>query len=221
MVYFGIPTYDSKLHWTTVAGLMETARACGEKKIGVAIDVIPGDAFIGKARNLIAHRFMKSNFRDLVFVDADVGFDLAGIEALCKAEPPIVMGLYRMKCPLPERYPALLYDPIVRHPSDRRLVKLQYGPAGFLRIRREVFEAMKAKWPDQYYVSEGEEMIYDFFPSGREVNHFTGEDLNFCIRSQVCGFDVWAMQDVKLTHSGESKWESRWAIDVLKIAEAA
>ena len=221
MVFFGIPTYNGLIHWKCASGLMETARWCGEQRIGVAMDVIPNDAFIGKARNLIVHRFLKSGFRDLLFVDADVGFDLEGVGLLCKADPPLVMGLYRMKCPDPVRYPALLFDPVERHPSDPNLIKLQYGPAGFMRVRREVFDAMREKWPDQYYVNAGEEKVYDYFPCGRVGQHFTGEDLNFCIRAQACGFDVWAKQGIKLDHFGESKWSSDWAIDALQLVEAA
>jgi hypothetical protein len=220
MVYIGIPSYDGKIHWTTASGLMETARWCGEQHVGIAMDVIPGDAFIGKARNLIVHRFLKSGFRDLVFVDADVGFDLRGIGLLCKAEPEIVMGLYRMKCPDPVRYPALLFDPVERHPSDQNLIRLQYGPAGFLRIRREVFDAMRERWPDEYYVNAGAERVYDYFPAGRVGINFTGEDLSFCNRAQECGFKIWAMQDIKLKHTGEKSWDSDWAIDVLNIEEA-
>ena len=226
MVYVGIPTYNGLIHWTTVSGLIQSARYCGSEKIGFAVDVVPGDAFIGKARNLLAHRFLKSGFRDLVFVDADVGFDLKGIERLCKAEPPIVMGLYQMKKPPPVRYPALMFDPLIRHPSDSNLIKMQYGPAGFMRVRKEVFEAMILKWPNDYYMASdnyanaGPEKIYDFFPNGREGNHFTGEDLMFCKRAQECGFDIWAMQGIELKHSGEKCWESNWMVDVLELKEA-
>jgi len=221
MLYIAIPTYNGQLHWTTVAGIAQIARVCGERKIGFAVDVIPGDAFVGKARNLLVHRFLKSGFRDLVFVDADVGFTAEGITKLCEAEPPLVMGLYRMKCPPPTRFPALLYDPVIRHPSNPDLVKLQYGPAGFMRVRREVFEAMQEKWPNEYYVNAGEESLFDYFPCGRVGNHFTGEDLNFCIRAEQCGFDVWAHQGIELKHTGEHCWESNWAIDQLQLAEAA
>lgn len=221
MVYIGIPTYDHKLHWRTEKGLEELEAYCLKNKIGFAVDVIPGDAFVGKARDVLAHRFLKSGFRDLLFIDADVGFDAHGAAALCKAEPPIVMGLYRQKTPPPARFPAMLFDPIERHPSDRGLVKLQNGPAGFMRIRREVFEAMKQKWPEEYYVNAGAEHIHEFFPCGRVGHHWFGEDIQFCQRAQECGFDIWAKQNIKLTHSGEFCWESEWAIDQLQVLEAA
>lgn len=221
MIFLGIPTYDGKLHWTTTAGLVQTARMCGEKKIGIALDVIPGDAFISKARNVIVHRFLKTEATDLLFIDADVGFDVAGVIDLCKAEPAIVMGLYRMKTDDKLRFPALMEDPIVRHPSNPDLIKLQYGPAGFMRLRREVFTAMRENWPDQYYVNSGEEPVYDYFPAGRVGNHFVGEDISFCNRAQACGFPIWAHQGIALKHSGEKTFESNWRIDSLQLAEAA
>lgn len=221
MVYIGIPTYDHKLHWRTEKGLEEVEMYCAKNKIGFAVDVIPGDAFVGKARDVIAHRFLKSGFRDLFFIDADVGFDVEGFARICKAEPPIVMGLYQMKMKPPVRYPAMLFDPVERHASDRNLIKLQNGPAGFMRIRREVFDAMKAKWPEEYYINMGAERVHEFFPAGRVKNHWFGEDIQFCQRAQACGFDIWALQHVKLTHSGEYCWESEWAIDQAVVMEAA
>lgn len=220
IVYFGIPSYDGKLHWTTVAGLANTARVCGEKKIGYALDVIPGDAFISKARNVIVQRFMASGCTDLLFVDADVGFDVEGVMKLCQAEPPIVMGLYQQKIMKQTRFPALLFDPIIRHPSDPNLIKLQYGPAGFMRVRREVFEAFEKKWPNDYYHNTGEHPVFDHFPAGRFGNHFIGEDMQFCNKAHEAGFDIWAMQGIKLKHSGDATWVSDWAIDVVQIDDA-
>lgn len=218
MIYIGCPTYNGQLHWTTVAGLVNTGRFCGEKKIGFALDVIPGDAFISKARNVIVQRFMASGCTDLLFVDADVGFDVEGVTKLSLAEPPIVMGLYLMKIPNKNRYPALMYDPIIRHPSDPNLVKLHYGPAGFMRIRREVFVKMQEKWPDEYYVSDNGNKVYDYFPAGRLKNNFIGEDMSFCNRAQECGFDLWGYQGIALKHSGDYCWESKWAIDYIDIS---
>lgn len=224
MLFIGIPTYNGLLHWTTAKGLTDTAHYCAKKNIGFAVDVIPGDAFVGKARDIIAHRFLKSNFNELVFVDADIGFDAAGITQLCRyADVPIVMGLYQMKTPPPVRYPALIQNDSngpVRHPDHPELIQLQYGPAGFMRIKREVFEVMKQMWPDEYYVNAGEEKIYNFFPAGRFADHFTGEDIKFCERAQQCGFPIYAAQNVKLSHHGAKAWESDWALDVIQLQEA-
>lgn len=213
MIYIGVPTYNGLLHHRTVAGLVQTARFCGEKHVGIGLEVIPHDAFIGRARNLIVHKFMMSGFHDLVFVDADIGFDLKDIAAICKATPEMVMGLYLMKSP-EIRYPASLSKGLERHPSDRNLVKIEYGPAGFMRIRRSVVEKLIAKYPEDYYVDSTFGKVYDLFPHGRRGNRFVGEDIAFCERCNEAGIDIWAMQGVHLEHYGEKVWDSTWQIDV-------
>lgn len=211
-VYIGIPSYDGKLHWATMQGLLGVANICAKNSVGLAVDVVPHDAFIGRARNMLVNRFMSSGMQDLMFVDADIGFDPTAVVDLCKAAPDIVMGLYMMKSPQP-RYPALMEDPIVRHPSDMRLIKLKYGPTGFMRVRRRVFEKMMEKWPEDYYFDGLQGKIFDFFPNGRFDHHFTGEDIKFCERAITCGIDMWALQGISLRHFGEKSWDSVWQID--------
>lgn len=217
-IFIGMPTYDGKNHWTTTGGLVQVARFCGEKRLSLCLDVIPGDAFIGKARNTIVKRFLNTDFEDLIFIDADVGFDLAGFSALMQAPGDIVMGLYRVKDDQ-LRFPALIWEPIERHPQSRRLVKMQNGPAGFMRVRRRVLEKMAERWPDEYYPAGDLGNMNDFFPSGREKNHFYGEDIQFCRRAIECGFDIWAVQDINLEHTGPKTWKANWKLDIMVPTE--
>lgn len=219
-VYIGMPTYDGKLHWTTMAGLVQVARFCGEKRLSICVDVIPGDAFIGKARDTIAARFLNTDFSDLIFIDADVGFNLAGFSALMTApdDADIVMGLYRVKSDQ-LRFPGLMFDPIERHPATMRLVKMQNGPGGFMRVKRRVFEKMRETWPDEHY-SSGDLKLHHFFPSGLTAeNQFKGEDIMFCERAIECGFNIWAVQDIQLDHTGPKTFEANWKVDVLQPVE--
>lgn len=220
-VYIGIPTYDGKVHWTTMAGVVQVARFCGEKHLSICVDVVPGDAFISKARDTIAARFLKTDFDELIFIDADVGFNLAGFSALMAApsDASIVMGLYRVKADQ-LRFPGLMYDPIERHPETRRLIKMQNGPGGFMKVKRHVFEKMMERWPDEHY-SSGELKLHNFFPSGLTgQNQFKGEDIMFCERAIACGFDIWAVQDIMLDHTGPKTFEANWKIDILQpVAE--
>jgi len=211
-VFLGTPAYDGKIHWTTVQGLIGTAHTCAKANVGICMDVIPHDAFIGKARNMIAHRFLKSGMNDLLFIDADIGFEPQSVVDLCKAAPDIVMGLYMMKTDRP-RYPALMTNPIFRHPTDMRLIKVLYGPTGFMRIRRRVFEKMMEEFPEEYYIDGEAGKVDDLFPHGRYDHRFTGEDIKFCERAVRCGFNLWAMQGIPLRHFGEKSWDSCWQID--------
>lgn len=214
-VFIGMPTYDGKNHWTTTGGLVQVARFCGEKRLSLCLDVVPGDAFIDKARNTLAHRFLhNTEFEDIIFIDADVGFDLPAFSALMTAPGDIVMGLYRVKDDQ-LRFPGLIWEPIERHPQSRRLVKMQNGPAGFMRVKRKVFEEMEKRWPDDWYHAGEIGQMHDFFECGREEHHFRGEDIKFCERAIQCGFDVWAVQDIVLDHTGPKTFRANWKLDVL------
>ena len=220
MIYIGTPSYDGKLHASTVAGLLDLRHICTSHNIGFAMDVIPRNAFVGHGRNQIAQRFLESDFRDLLFIDADIGFNAWDAANLCKAEPSVVMGLYLMK-QAKTQYPALYVDPLEKHPSDPKLVRMQYGPTGFMRIRREVFEAMIERYPDEWYIDGATKAkTYDFFPGGRHGNNFMSEDIAFCMRAKECGISLWAMQGVPLQHTGDKTWESEWWIEKPLILEA-
>lgn len=215
-LFIGIPTYDGKIEYKTVRGLVQLSAFCAAKGIRFGVDVVPGDAFIGKARNTIATRFMNSGFDELLFIDADIGFTLDSCKALLRSDADIVSGIYRVKEDR-LKFPALMYEPPERHAQDDRLIKMQYVPAGFLRIRRKVFEKMAEMWPDEHYFA-GEMKVFDFFPAGRVGTHFTGEDISFCEKAIKCGFDIWGVQGVELIHTGVKAYDSNWQIEV-KVAQ--
>lgn len=221
-VYVGIATYDGKLQWQTVAGLVEFARFCGEKHLSLCVDVVPGDAFIGKARDTLAHRFLKhTDWQDFIFIDADVGFNLEGLKQLMRSDVDIVGGLYRCKTDKPQ-YPGLMWPDVTVHETDKRLILMQYMPTGFLRIKRRVFEKMREQWPEDYYYanSDPDDKQYAFFPSGRDGHAWRGEDIWFCMRAIECGFQVWACQDIELTHTGAKTWDAKWRV-LRAVDEAA
>lgn len=212
-MFIGIPTYNGYIHYEAVKGLMNASLLAGKHSMSLACEIIPHDAFIGKARDLIAHRFLKSGFQELVFIDADIGFNVSGLVALAKADVDVAMGLYRMKEKSPHaRFPALIRTPIELHEKDENLVRLEYGPAGFMKIRRHVFEQMIERWPDDWFTDAKNGKIYDFFPCGRFGHDFIGEDINFCNRLKEIGVPIWGVQGIQLDHFGESAWGAEWRI---------
>jgi hypothetical protein len=215
-MFIGIPSYNGLIHNATVKGLLNAALVAGKYGWPYAVEVIPHDAFIGKARDLIAHKFLASGFQDLVFVDADIGFDIKGFLALCKADVDVAMGLYRMKEKTVKvefsRFPALIRNPIELNEQNDNLVRLEYGPAGFMKIRRSVFEKMIEKWPEDWFQDDRHGKIYDFFPCGRFGHDFIGEDISFCNRLRELDIPIWGVQGVDLDHYGEGVWGANWRI---------
>jgi len=220
MILVGTPAYDGKMEWKTISSLVGLGHLCAKANIGYAMDVIPGDAFVDHSRNLIAHRFLKGGFRDLLFVDADVSFHPLDAAKLCQAEPELVCGLYRMKTDK-EVYPARIHEPLETHPSDPDLIRLLWGPAGFMRIRASVFEKMIEKWPDDWYQDSGTgEKVYDFFPAGRRGHSRISEDVSFCEKAANVGVKLYAMQGIALQHTGVKAFPSNWQMTKPVIEEA-
>lgn len=213
-IYIGIPTYDGKLQYQTVAGLVETARFCGEKHLSICVDIVAGDAFIGKARDTLVNRFLKNtDWEDFVFVDADVGFSLEGLKALMRCPEDIVGGLYRCKSEKVQ-FPGLMWNPCVVNPRDPALVKMQYLPTGFMRIKRRVFEKLRELTPDACYFfggADGGEQ-HEFFPHGRTGHQFHGEDISFSMAAIAAGFDIWGVQDIELSHTGPKQYDAAWRV---------
>ena len=200
-------------------GLLNVERHCATVGMGTGIDVVAHDAFIGRARNLIAKRFLESPATDLVFIDDDVGFNLEDFKKILFPDVDICLGLYCMKEDQ-ARFPALMYDPIERHPQHQSLIKLQYGPTGFMRIKRNVFERLREEFPNEWYEDKNGR-VHDFFPHGRIGNFFVGEDIKFCERVIKLGFDLWAAQGTRLKHTGMKTWESHWQLDIQEEHEEA
>ena len=174
--------------------------------IGMAVDVIPHDAFIGRARNLAAKRFLASGATDLVFVDADVGFTVADFAMLMKQEVDICAGVYCFKKDEPD-FPAIYERPIVRHGPR---VKLISAPGGFLRIRRKVLTDIMAAEPDNMYYDNDHKNVYNFFRFGPAGNLWVGEDVGFCRLAKKNGFLIWGVEMPSLTHTGENTWAHQW-----------
>lgn len=213
MAFVGIPTYNGQIHFETVKGLLNAALLAGKHGLSFGVEVIPHDAFIGKARSLVVHKFLQTGFQDLIFIDADIGFNVQGFIALCKADVDVAMGLYRMKERGPHpRFPALMVNPLEVHEKDENLVRLEYGPAGFMKIRRHVFEQMMERWPDDWFTDSKRGKIFDFFPCGRFGHDFIGEDINFCNRLRELGIPVWGVQGIQLDHFGENAWGAEWRV---------
>lgn len=206
MIYIAIPTYDGKLSHPTVGGLLEAQHHLTKHGMGMAVDIIPHDAFIGRARNLAVKRFLDSGADDLVFIDADVGFTLQDFAMLCKQDVDISSGVYCYKKDEPG-FPVVYEQPIVRVGPRVRLISC---PGGFMRIRRKVFTRIMEAEPDNQYYDNDHKTIYNFFRFGPSGSLWIGEDVGFCRLARKHGFQIWGVEMNGLTHTGERTWNHKW-----------
>jgi hypothetical protein len=160
------------------------------------------DTYVHFARNLAVKTFLESPEADnLLFIDADMGWELGGLTKLIEAPGDIAAGIYHLKSDVPN-FP-FNADPAL-HPLAS-VAPILSGPTGFMKITRECARAM---W-DQH---DGEPFAFE---GG------CGEDIAFCNRARALGFSVYGLFDIEFEHVGPKVWKGR-AIDHLReIANAA
>ena len=89
--------------------------------------------------------------------------------------------------------------------GSKKMVKVDIVPAGFLLVRREVFE--KLEWPPFYYNSP--ELRALFPPEVKGI----GEDVYFSFKAKAAGYDLWVDCRHPILHFGASVKGPQWLID--------
>lgn len=206
LVYVGASAYEWKAECHFIDSLVEAMSHCHARIIK---DWGVGDAAIGRKRNYQAWKFLsKTDAEYLFFIDSDIVFEAAQFDRIVAHGLPVVGGVYFKKShkldPCIESLPGELENP------ETHLMKVKSTGTGFLCIRRDVFEAVRAMMleadPDNFCY-EGDpdpETRWDFFPFGSRKRSYRSEDWYFCDLARRAGFDVHVDCSVQLGHVGKT-----------------
>lgn len=205
-LYIGIPAYDGKVTAETARGLVgATIVCCNFLKIELSVRIEPGDPYLDHVRNKLVTAFLETDATDLLFIDADVGFEPRAIAQICRTTRPFVGGIYpkKMNGPKPV-WPADFTASELQTDADG-LVEAAMLPTGFLRLNRAVFDIMPAEW-----YQFGEVGTRGFFQShvGAGGN---GEDVDFCHRWRELGGKIHLIPNLTFEHVGLNRWPANWA----------
>lgn len=201
-LYIGTPCHDNRWH---VMMAMSMIKLTGTAKMNLTTNKCSGGG-VHKARNNIAHDFLKSGQQKMLWLDSDIGFEPEMVFQLYSRNLPIVAAPYTHKKPAPPGQPpawsARAIDGEVPDPRTA-LQKVAAVGTGFLMIDRQVFLDIIAKFGPQIAFiedwNEGTgEQKYDFYREG--VVHdpefgypqptFVTEDFYFCYMARKCGYEI-------------------------------
>lgn len=155
---------------------------------------------------------------DIVPPDSETVMDMWRFMEAKPAERHIVSGVYFEKGPLSrpiimsvgKREGKLVFALPLKEEDitkgNQRLVKAGVVPAGFLLVRREVFE--KLEWPPfKYNAPEIQAQI------SRPEENRPGEDVYFSLKAREAGYDLWVDLRHPLLHFCPAWRGPRWLID--------
>jgi hypothetical protein len=230
-VVLATPSFSHSVCLEYMKSALETCGLLMQSGISPRYSTRGGDQFIAKVRNKLVWQFMTDHPEadSIFFIDDDIGWPAQKVLEFIQRPEPILCGIY------PKRqddldWPCALWSENGELCERDGLVRLVSGPAGFMRIRREVFEVMLAQRGDG-----GQVPWFNDMEKGGEVKTwpglftagvgpdgwYWGEDYAFCRNAGACGFEIWADPDIHFTHRGPKVFEGSMAGSLEAFRERA
>lgn len=190
-VFIATPTYDEWVCMEYASSLLETGIYLAGARIGVCHAIAPGNPFLDLSRNLLVDEFLKSECTDLLFIDADVGWDAKMVTRVLSYDQEVVGGL------VPKRHAKMedsFHDNALTGViSPEGLFQSHELPTAFMRIKRSAFDKLSKP----------------YFKIGSNEKDF-GEDIYFCRRWIETGNFCWIDSDITFTHRGGRVWKQNF-----------
>lgn len=190
------------------------------------------ESLIQRARNNMAHNFLKSDAEYLFWIDADIRFRSEDALRMLMADKDVIGGIYPKKeinwnmvkeaaKADKENLQNFTGSFVVNliNPTNSSVVVKRDEPCevaalgtGFMLIKRRVFEKLKKKVKtyknDMSALKMGEE-IHEFFgvPIDKESGRLLSEDYDFCHKWRKAGGKVYAAPWCQLGHMGSYLFE--------------
>ena len=196
-VFIATPTYDEWVCMEYASSLFESAVYLQANGIGMCHAIAPGNPFLDMARNQLVEEFLASDCTELLFVDADVGWDAKALTRILSSAPEIVGGLVPKRDAT--RNDSYHHNAMTGVMSPEGLFQAKEIPTAFLRIRRSAFAKLQRP----------------FFKIGNAASEF-GEDIYFCRRWVEAGEFLWIDSDITFSHRGGKAWRGNFYDHCLK-----
>lgn len=211
-VFLAAPAY-SGLSGAFVNSLWGSRYALDAINAVATLEVLEEHCHVDDARNLLVRDFLESDCTDLIFLDADIGWQPESLARLLMVDKDVVGGSYPLK-QNDSKYPVKLQPGVELWADGEGCVEVDGVPTGFLRIRRRVLEDLYDK--SKKFRSQNESP--DRKPMGIvfERDHADGEriggDYNFCKKARAAGYKVYVIPEMGFEHTGIHSWEGSLAI---------
>lgn len=173
-ILIGTPAYGGNLHYqytTSLILLIDYLR-----KVGIAYHIyfVGNESLITRARSIIVGRFLSNpSYTHLLFLDADIGFNIKNFIKLWNAGKDVSVGIYPSKHfqfdnvsqysnkASPQEIKSLCLNYMINYDKDEKgnaiidkekgLIKLKFGTTGFMLITRNVFNKLREHYPDKVF----------------------------------------------------------------------
>lgn len=96
-IYVATPMYGGLAHQRYIESVMMFMNQCKADGISITFSFMGNESLITRARNALAHEFLKTPCTHLFFIDADIGFRPIDAIRMIRADKDIIAGVYPKK----------------------------------------------------------------------------------------------------------------------------
>lgn len=176
-IFIATPCYGGQLTEAYFRSTIRLLTFCNQHQIPVAFGTIANESLVTRARNVLVAYFLQSNFTRLMFIDADIEYQVEDVIKLIAHNKDIAVGAYPKKgvnwqriresvrqteAPLEDRQIAsfgsdyaINFKFLNREQKqiaiENGLIRLHDGATGFMMIKREVIDKMIEAYPELKY----------------------------------------------------------------------
>ena len=96
-LFVATPQYGGLCYGYFAQSMMQLQNILRDNKVDMAASFLFNESQIQRARNALAHGFLKTDFTHLMFIDADIHFNPHDVLPMLLADKPIICGIYPKK----------------------------------------------------------------------------------------------------------------------------
>lgn len=177
-IFIATPCYGGQLTEAYFRSVVRLLTFCNQHQIPIAFGTIANESLVTRARNVLVAYFLHSNFTRLMFIDADIEFQVEDVIKLIAHNKDVAVGAYPKKGVNWQRITQSVRTKPTEQFNDRQiaafgsdyainfkflnreqkqiaiengLIRLHDGATGFMMIKREVIDKMIEAYPELKY----------------------------------------------------------------------
>ena len=187
--------------------MSKSREALHKRGIQTAYYLLQGNCHVDDARNSIVREFLSSDCDELIFIDADSGWEAKDLIRLLKYDVDVVGGVVPYRRENKEAMPVRM-TPGINGPDERGLMQVDGLGTAFMRIQRRVLEDLFIL--SNKHNTEGSNGVKTaiIFERTFEDGIRFGGDLSFCNKARKAGFKCYADFEMVLSHVGKTVFRS-------------
>jgi hypothetical protein len=227
-IMIATPMYGGMCTGHYVAGLLGTLNKMRTVGVPVYWAQIMNESLITRARNELARLFLEKGMDYLMFIDADISYDMNAVATLLAADKDVICGIYPKKEVdwaavgraaklekenLQDYGGAFVFNMVgTKAVTDENgCIEVRHGGTGFMLIKRKVFEDLiphvptyrTSSFKDPATGEYAKPLTHEFFATSfDDSGALLSEDYHFCELWRKHGGQIFANPFIKLDHVG-------------------